>query len=196
MSESLTATPEDVTPGKNQRFDDVVVWVHWITLALVVAQFLSAWLVSAAAGADQAGALLRLHRSLGIFIWLVTVSRLAWRLLVADLPPFPESMPKLQRQMAKLNEYGLYALLIIQPLTGLAYSLFRGRSFPIFLWQMPKLLPGDRGLSEGLHSVHQIGAVVLLLLIGVHALAGLFHRFILRDNVLQRMLPTGLSGQR
>jgi len=40
------------------------------------------------------------------------------------------------------------------------------------------------------HEIHQIGALVLLSLIGVHALAALFHRFILKDNVLQRMLPS------
>ncbi len=181
---------EHAALSKGQRFDDVVICLHWITLALVVAQFSSAWLLSAAGGTDQAAALLRFHRSLGIVIWLVTVCRLMWRLLLADLPPFPQNMPKLQQQVAKLNEYGLYVLLIFQPLTGLAYTLFRGRPFPLFFWQVPKLISGDRGLSDWFHRVHEIGAFALLLLITVHALAALFHRFILRDGILQRMLPS------
>lgn len=182
-------TPKHAALSKNQRFDDLAIWFHWLTLALVTAQFSSAWLLSAAGG-NQASALLGFHRSLGVVIWLVTVARLAWRTLFAVLPPFPESMPKFQQQMAKLNEYGLYALLVLQPFTGLAYTLFRGRPFPLFLWQVPKVLPGDRALSELFHEIHQIGALVLLSLIGVHALAALFHRFILKDNVLQRMLPS------
>jgi cytochrome b561 len=189
MGEGLAATPKDATPPQHQRFDNLAIWLHWITLALVVAQFSSAWLLSAAIGADQAGALLRLHRSLGVVIWFVTVCRLAWRLSLADLPPFSKSMPQLQQQMAKSNEYGLYVLLILQPLTGLAHTLLRGRPFPLFLWQAPVVLPGDRGLSNLFHEIHVVGALALLSLIGVHALAALFHRFILKDNVLGRMLP-------
>jgi superoxide oxidase len=173
---------------KNQRFDDVAICLHWVTLALVIAQFTSAWLLTAAAG-DQATALLRFHRSLGVVIWFVTVGRFAWRRLFSNLPPFPESMPKFQQGMAKLNEYGLYALLIIQPLTGVADALFLGRPFPLFLWQIPPILPRERGVADFFAEMHQIGAYTLLSLIGVHALAALFHRLVLRDKVLQRMLP-------
>jgi superoxide oxidase len=184
---------DDRALSKHQRFDQVAIWLHWSTLALIVAQFSSAWLLGAASGADQTAALLLLHRSLGVAIWLVTACRLVWRLLFANLPPFPESMPKFQQRIAKLNEYGLYLLLIFQPLTGLAYTLFRGRPFPLFVWQMPKFLPGDRALAGLFHQLHEIGAFVLLSLIVVHILAALFHRFILKDNVLQRMLPPPLS---
>jgi cytochrome b561 len=40
------------------------------------------------------------------------LARLAWRRRFAYLPPFPESMPKLQQWIAKVNEYGLYVLLL------------------------------------------------------------------------------------
>ena len=36
---------------------------------------------------------------------------------------------------------------------------------------------------------HAIGAKALMALIGLHAGAALFHRLVLRDGVLQRMLP-------
>jgi cytochrome b561 len=188
MRVSVSPTALGRSLAKNQRFDDVAICLHWVTLALVIAQFTSAWLLSAAAG-DQAAALLRFHRSLGVAIWFVTVGRFAWRRLFSNLPPFPESMPKLQQELAKLNEYGLYALLIIQPLTGVADALFLGRPFPLFLWQIPTILPRERGVADFFAEMHQIGAYTLLGLIGVHALAALFHRLVLRDNVLQRMLP-------
>jgi cytochrome b561 len=189
MSVSVSPTAVDRSLTKSQRFDDVAICLHWVTLALVIAQFTSAWVLSATAG-DQATALLRLHRSLGVAIWFVTVGRFAWRKLFSNLPPFPESMPKFQQGLAKLNEYGLYALLIIQPLTGIASTIFLGRPFPLFLWQMPTILARDRGIAHFFAEMHQIGAYTLLSLIGVHALAALFHRLVLRDNVLQRMLPT------
>jgi cytochrome b561 len=36
---------------------------------------------------------------------------------------------------------------------------------------------------------HEFGAKALIALIGLHAAAALFHQFVLRDDVLQRMLP-------
>jgi cytochrome b561 len=186
--ESRTATFDEAAASGDQRFDDVAIWLHWVTLALVIGQFSSAWLLGLATG-RQAAALLGFHRSLGVVIWCVTASRLGWRLLLATLPPFPESMLKIQQRLATLNEYGLYALLLLQPLTGLAYTVLNGRAFALFFFQIPQILPRDRGLESFFHGVHQLGAVVLLTLVGVHALAALFHRFVLRDDVLQRMLP-------
>jgi cytochrome b561 len=39
--------------------------------------------------------------------------------------------------------------------------------------------------------LHEFGVWMLLALIGLHAAAALFHGLILRDGVLQRMLPRG-----
>ena len=98
-------------------------------------------------------------------------------------------MPLLQQKLAKLNEYGLYVLLLFQPLTGLADALFLGRPFPLFLWQVPAILPRDKWVADLLFELHYIRGYGLLGLIGAHAFAALFHRFVLRDSVLQRMLP-------
>ena len=46
--------------------------------------------------------------------------------------------------------------------------------------------PEIRNLFIG---AHELGAKALLALIGLHATAALLHRLILRDGVLQRMLP-------
>jgi cytochrome b561 len=170
------------------RFDQVSIALHWLTLALVVGQLTTAWLIDAADN-DAAVRLLTIHRSLGLATWCVVVSRLAWRLRFARLPPFPASMPKLQQSAAKLNEYGLYAVLLLQPLTGLGDTVFRGRPFTLIVWRIPALTPPDKPLFHALHALHELGAVALLALIGLHAGAALLHGLVLRDGVLQRMLP-------
>jgi superoxide oxidase len=98
-------------------------------------------------------------------------------------------MPEVQQRLAKTSEYGLYALLLLQPLTGLAQSLTRGRHFMLFAWQVPKVMAGNKPLTMLFHQIHTLSAWVLLGLIGLHILAALFHRFVLRDEVLQSMLP-------
>jgi cytochrome b561 len=171
-----------------RRFDILTIGLHWATVTLIAGMFASAWLLLVS-DREHAAMLLTVHRSLGVVTWAVAIVRLGWRFSFAYLPPFPQSMPKLQRRLAKVSEYGLYALLLFQPLTGLAQSLTRGRHFMLFAWQVPKVMAGDKPLTALFHQIHALSAWVLLGLIGLHILAALFHRFVLRDEVLQSMLP-------
>src|SRR6516225_755933 len=98
-------------------------------------------------------------------------------------------MSKLHRAAVKLSEYGLYALLLGQPVTGVLTTLFGGRPFALYLWQFPPLLLQDETLRAALHFSHELGAWALAALAVGHAAAGLFHHFVLRDDVLECMAP-------
>jgi cytochrome b561 len=172
------------------RFDQTSIALHWLTVLLIVVQFASAWLREAVEHETSlAAAILATHQTMGVVTWIVGLARLVWRHKFAYLPPFPESMPKLQQSIAKANEYGLYALLFVQPITGLGRVLFRGHPFELFIWEVPVLLEPNPEVRNFFLGAHEFGAKALLALIGLHAGAALFHRLILRDGVLQRMLP-------
>jgi superoxide oxidase len=176
--------------AESGRFDHMSIALHWLTVILIIGQFTSAWLREAVGHESRhAVAILATHRAIGMLTWIVGSVRLVWRRNFAYLPPFPQSMPKLQQSIAKANEYGLYALVFLQPITGLCGVLFHGLPFELFIWQVPALLepnPAIRGLFV---VAHEFGAKALLALISLHAGAALFHRLVLRDGVLQRMLP-------
>ncbi len=172
---------------KVARFDRASMAFHWLTVLLVAAQFISALMLYWAEREYEA--LIAAHRMTGGLIWLVALARLVWRQGFAELPPFPPTMPIFQRRVAILNEYALYALLLLQPLTGLADTLFRGRAFDLVAWQVPALLERSKPLYGFFHKLHELGATALLLLVTVHATAALFHGLVLRDGILARMLP-------
>jgi cytochrome b561 len=138
---------------------------------------------------DLTQVLLQIHRSFGLTIWVVTVLRLAWRLTNATLPPFPAHMTMLHRATVKLCEYGLYALLLGQPATGLLTTIFSGRPFSMFLWVVSPIMPRDDILRGAFHLAHEVGAWTLAALVLSHAAAALFHHFVLRDDVLECMAP-------
>jgi cytochrome b561 len=183
----------DMAPRNFQRppFDRLTIFLHWATALLVLAMFASAWLHALAEAQDSVftAPLLRVHRSLGVTIWVATGLRLAWRLTNAKLPPFPRNMTKLHRAIIQLSEYGLYALLLVQPSTGMGATLFSGRPFALFVWQIPQLVPQDKALGATFHLTHELGAWALGALVGGHAVVALFHHFVLRDDVLQCMAP-------
>jgi cytochrome b561 len=179
-----------VTPMTPRRppFDRVTISFHWATALIVGALFSTAWLHAQSHDAVHKAMLLQVHRSLGLTIWVMTVLRVIWRLTHARLPPFPTHMTRIHRAFVKLNEYALYALLLSQPVTGLAATLLRGRQFGIFLWQVPQLMP-EQEVWTTLQLVHEFGACAFGLLIAGHAAAALFHHFVLRDDVLHCMAP-------
>jgi superoxide oxidase len=98
-------------------------------------------------------------------------------------------MTALHQLGARLSEYGLYALLLIQPATGVAQTILRGRTFEVFVWSSPPLVARDVALVGIFRAAHEIGASCLFALVGLHAAAALVHHFILRDDVLEAMAP-------
>jgi cytochrome b561 len=190
-TDQLTAEGCVVSTGaEGARFDQTSIALHWFTVLLVVAQFASAWLHEAIDHETSfAMVLLTMHRTTGGLTWIVAVARLVWRRYFAHLPPFPPSMPKLQQSIAKANEYGLYALLLLQPITGLGNVLFHGRPFSLLIWEVPALLESNPAIRGLFVRAHEFGARALVVLIGLHAGAALFHGLVSRDGVLQRMLP-------
>ena len=177
--------------ARRPDFDGLTIGLHWATVLLVLAQFASAWLHALAEvrESDLTPALLQIHRSFGVTIWVVTALRLAWRLTNASLPPFPGQMTKLHCASVKLSEYGLYALLLGQPATGLLTTLLGGRPFDLFFWRLPSPFPEDEMLQAAFYFSHELGAWALAALVVSHAAVALFHHFVLRDDVLECMAP-------
>jgi cytochrome b561 len=176
------------TPALPRRFDAMTIGLHWTTVGLIVGMFATALMHEQAAG-GWASLLLQTHRSLGVSLWVVAVCRLGWRLGFAFLPPFPPGMSQIRQTAAMVTEYGLYALLLSQPLTGLAQSLTLGRPFPLFGWEAPVVMARNKDLTSLFHGIHELSAWALLGLISLHVVAALLHRLVLRDDVLQSMLP-------
>ena len=189
MDQTIEMTAAPAAP-KAGRFDQVSIALHWLTLLLVIGQFTLIWLLDQA-GDDgaAAGQLLTAHRSEGVALWCVVVFRLVWRSRFAHLPPFPGSMPRWRQLAAKANEYGLYALLLVQPLTGLGDTIWRGKPLTLVIWRVPRLVHADKAVFHLMHGLHELGALALVCLVGMHAAAALLHGLVLRDGVLQRMLP-------
>ena len=60
----------------------------------------------------------------------------------------------------------------------------------MFGLELPKLVPTRAPGWQWAGDVHGLLAnYAMLILVGLHVLAGLYHYFIRRDRVLQRMLP-------
>jgi superoxide oxidase len=176
------------------QYDGVMRGIHWLTLGLIAGVFAAAWTAHSGLAGDWYQPVMQLHRSLGLSIEALTLARLAWR-ACSQMPALPVDLHPLPKLAARANEAMLYLLLLLQPLLGLLQTGARGQQVDLFfLVRLPPVIGSDRLLARLLHDLHALTANVLLILIGLHAGAALFHHFIRRDDVLNAMLPPRLRN--
>jgi cytochrome b561 len=169
-------------------FDPAVRFLHWLTLFLVATIFVLAFSIDFAPNEEKV-ALVQLHRSFGMIVWVVTVGRLVWRQF-SRFPNWPSDMPRAMRLAAHWSEYALYTLLLTQPVLGLLHTNAHGDGVDLFfLGQLPTLIGQNRPLAKLLLAWHERVGLLLLGLIALHAWAAVYHHFWRRDDTLEAILP-------
>lgn len=178
------------------RWGAVSQLLHWLIVALIIAQVTLASMADDLPPVKKIG-LLAWHKSIGITILLLAVIRLLWRWM-NPTPLLPGTLKPYERALANFTHATLYVLLFIMPLSGWMMSSARG--FPVAWFgffpkswfgsvQLPDLVPKNKPLYDALLTTHQALQWVLYTVVALHVLAALKHHFMLKDNVLKRMLP-------
>jgi cytochrome b561 len=171
------------------RWGAVAQLLHWLIVALIITQFTLATLFDDLPASARKLALLARHKSVGITILMLAVLRLLWR-STNPTPPLPATLRPWERRLARLTHALLYLLLFAVPLAGWMMSSARG--FPVSwfgFFTLPDLVPKNKALYEVLVTTHGILAWTLGAVAIIHMLAALKHHFVLKDDVLRRMLP-------
>lgn len=163
---------------------------HWLIVALIVLQFTLAALADDLPIGMKKLAMLARHKSVGITILGLVLLRLLWRWL-NPVPDLPQTLKPYERVLAHGTHALLYALLIAMPLTGWMMSSARG--FPVSwfgFFQLPDLVSKNQSLYHALLTTHGTLAVALATLVTLHMAAAFKHHYLLKDDVLRRMLPS------
>ena len=171
------------------EYSSVARTFHWVTAALVLTMLpIGIAMASFDLGGAVEDPMYHVHRSIGAVVLTITVLRLIYR-LHHPAPPLPADMPAWQQVAALATHWGLYALLIVQPIVGwIATSAYRAPVLFFWLFDLPPIWPENRPFSEAMFVVHRSIGILIATLICVHIGAALYHHFILKDRVLKRML--------
>jgi cytochrome b561 len=173
-----------------QRYTNTAIALHWLIALLIVGAFTLGLVMTDIPGLTPTK--LRYyswHKWAGVTVLALAALRLLWR-LGHSAPRYPASMARWQQRVVHGLHGLLYLLLFAVPLSGYFYSLAAGVPVVYFgLFQLPLLIGPDPALKPVLKAVHYWLNMLLAGGVGVHVAAALWHQLVLRDQVLQRMLP-------
>jgi len=172
---------------RGDRFGGLSIFNHWLLAAAVIAMLAFGLYIEDLPKSEEAGALIGLHKSVGILVLFLALWRIVWRLLSG----FPEDVARMrpwERFCARAMHYALMILVLAMPLSGYVASSAGGHPVSFFGWFSLPALPQHKALAAAAGETHEAVATLLMVLIGLHVLAALKHHVLDRDATLKRML--------
>ncbi len=170
-----------------RRHDPVTLTLHWLIALLIAAAYAASSLLEDGPGNAWA---MSLHGSLGLAVFGLSLLRILWRGLARH--PAPVTMPTLMARLAHYAHVALYVMMVAVPAIGLLalWASGQGLSF-LGLLPLPSPMTASRSLAKFLEEAHELAANALVALALLHAGAAIFHQYVLRDHLMERMTPGG-----
>jgi cytochrome b561 len=178
----------------SSRYGAVAQTFHWLTAVLVPVAYVLSKGDRYSLYSPAADGLRRIHETLGVLVFIVVALRLLWRLI--DGIPAKQPMSRWMAVAAKLVRFALYALLIAVPATALLGTWLEGIPVTLLGVDIAVQVARAHGLGQLIMEIHMTLGNAILWLAGVHAVAAVFHRFYLGDDVFQSMVPGGFPHHR
>lgn len=128
-----------------------------------------------------------LHKSIGITLLALIAIRIFWR-ITHKPPAMLTSYKAWERKLSTGAHHLLYMLMFVIPVSGLITAVSSKYGVK---WFGLDFIAGidNKPLREFFKETHEIAGIILLLIIIIHILGALKHKFIDKDDTMKRMMP-------
>jgi cytochrome b561 len=173
-------------PATSWRYGGPAIVLHW-TLAPLLAVLLGlGWYMMSIEDEPGSDWYFDLHKSLGLVLFALVLSRMAWR--VSHRPaPLPASVAPWEARISSLTHIALYACMFLMPIFGFLGASYSKAGVRFFGARLPSIGLPNHDIAERFFGIHSVLAWILVALIVLHAVAGLKHLLVDKDGVFQRM---------
>jgi len=192
----------------NNRYTNTAVVLHWLIAIAIFGMFALGWYMSElpkeapkqmaydlfdlgiytwqlAEEASPRTFYFNLHKSIGITLLALIAFRVFWR-ITHKPPALLSSYSAVERKLATGAHHLLYLLMVALPVSGIIMAISSKYGVK---WFGLEFLPGldNAGLRDVFKEAHEIIGVIILLVIIIHILGALKHKFIDKDTTMHRM---------
>jgi cytochrome b561 len=170
------------------RYGLITKLLHWVIALCVLGMLLVGSLLDGLAGPTE-GAVYLWHKSLGMTLLFLIIIFMLWSARNIK-PRYPQDMPFAQLTLAKAVRYLMYIAVVAMCLSGWIFTTAKGK--PPVLWGWFNLpapfVPLSKSLGHIIRQWHTYLAWTIFALVILHLVGALYHHFVRKDNVLQRMM--------
>lgn len=169
--------------------------LHWIIAVAMVAMLAFGLYLEGLPRSPDKGALMGLHKSVGVIILVFAAYRVYWRHVNKFPMPLTEA-PTWQEKIGKLTHWVLLLGTILMPISGIMMSIGGGHSIAVFGLELYSG-SGEKvaTLSKAGHLVHGLGGKLLIAFVVLHVAAAIKHQVIDKDGTISRMLGANLNSK-
>ena len=168
--------------------------LHWLVAICVLTTAPVAITMTRLSEGPTRDTLYNFHKSLGVLILVLMILRLINRLAVGA-PVAEPGIERWQKTVSSVVHTSFYVLLLAMPIVGYIANSAYGAPTPFFgLFDLPPIVDKNETLSTPLFTIHRLVGWLVIILVLIHVSAALYHHFVRRDKVLQRMLPRAVGG--
>ncbi|MBS6360387.1 cytochrome b [Burkholderia sp.] len=171
--------------ARQARYNSAAIFFHWAIFVLVALAYLAIE-VRGPTGSDSRVFWMNVHLTAGSLVLALSVLRIVWRAVTRAPEALPQ--PALLAFFAKLTHIALYEFIVAQPLLGIMIINMGGKPVTLdWLGVSYTLFGPDKVMRPTVKDAHELLGNVFYFVIGLHALAALYHHFVRRDGMLRRM---------
>jgi len=168
------------------HYHPLSIFLHWFIFLLVIAAFITIELKGQFPKGSEPRELCKtIHGVIGQLIFITMIIRLSVRMFYGV--PSPTNRKRILNTFAKAMHWSMYALLLISPIFGILYFQYGGKEIHFFGLVWPQLVTPHPEMKKLVEGIHELLGNSLYFLIGIHALAGLWQHYVLKDDTLRRM---------
>ena len=159
--------------------------LHWLSATLLFIQIpLGFYLVDLDFGQERIS-IENIHIIIGLSIFYLVILRLLSK-IINPTPKLEPSIFKGQRLLAKSNHILLYMTILSITISGILKKLFNGESLIIFFKKIQ--IEDNFEKAELFYDIHVISSYLIIILISIHILAVIIHKFFFNDNLLKKII--------
>lgn len=177
------------------RYSRTAMLLHWAVALLLVFNFGLGERTEDLERGPELFWVMQLHKSIGITILVLSL----WRLGVRLWTPRPAKVADspLAQLLSSAVHWGFYVVMIIVPISGWVLVSTAKVQIPTLLYgtiPWPHLPIAGHDAHEAAEEIHGIVAKLMLPLLALHIFGAIRHQFLLKDAILERMVPARRVG--
>ena len=174
-----------------ESYNGTAKWLHWLTALGIILLLVGGPIFHFMPETEKISRAASGHAGLGTLVLVLMSVRLYWR---RRHPVAVPAMPGWQASLSLMVHRAFYVCVLLQPTSGILMAMTSPYDVVAFgRFNYSALIGANETWHQIFHICHRLNGAVLALAVLLHIAAVIYHQLIMRDRLLNRMLPQRVS---